>query len=84
MARLPRPASVPNDWFASIWMSGRFVGSDGLMFWKVGLGSDPLVPAFASMTMKKPNPLGRVKTGRPCASVSSGVSTQLSAVVSPK
>ena len=79
-----RPAPVPNDLFASIWMSGRCVGSDRLLLRKRGFGSDPLKPAFASMTMKKPKPLGRVKTGWPCASVSSGVSTKLSAVVSPK
>jgi hypothetical protein len=50
----------PNFRFASIWTSGRALGSWMLLLEKLGLGSDPLVPGLASMTMKKPKPFGRV------------------------
>jgi hypothetical protein len=38
-------------------MSG---SSEGSLFWNMGCGRSPLVPALASMTMKKPKPIGRV------------------------
>jgi hypothetical protein len=38
-------------------MSG---SSEGLLFWNIGFGISPLVPGLASMTMKKPKPIGRV------------------------